>query len=115
MDVRTEWKARRGILTSVIVGCKDGEVVILVGQVGQKLVTGASGIDRTECRSETGEACIVQGLNEARDVGGVVLGISQSGGESQDQSRGNENHVSGSKGGEGEALRRYEDRSCLRL
>ena len=86
----------RGRLTCVIVGCKDSIVFALVGQIDQELVTTLCGVDEGDSRSETGEACVVQGLQKARQVG-IVLGlcIGQGGGEGQDNSRGEENHASG--------------------
>ena len=92
--------AKRGRLTSSIVRCEDGIVVPLVGQSGQELVTSAGGVDETDCSSETGETCVVQRLHEARDIGRVLLGIGQRGGEGQDDSREDENHGLGGGGGE---------------
>ena len=91
--------AKRGRLTSSIVRCKDGIIVPLVGQSGQELVTSAGGVYETDCISESGETCVVQCLHEARDVGGVLLGIGQRSGEGQDDSREDENHVLGGGGG----------------
>jgi hypothetical protein len=90
---------KSGGLTSSVVRCKDGIIVPLVGQVGQELISRAGGVGKADCSSETGEACVVQGLHEARDVGGVLLSISQSG-ESQDHSGEDENHALGGGGGE---------------
>lgn len=114
-DVRTKCTTGNGVLTSVIVGCEDGVVLPLVGEVGQKLVAGTSGIDGTDCSSEAGEACVVQSLHEARDVGSI-LSTSQAGCESQDRSRENENHVLYVGSGEEGGLRRYlEEPSWLAL
>lgn len=88
-----------GVLTSIVVGCEDGVVVPLVGEIGQNLITRTSGIDEADRGSETGEACVVQGLHEARDVGSVLLSTSQAGCESQDRSRENEDHGLGAGGG----------------
>ena len=85
--------AKTSRLTGVVVGCKDGKVFALVGQRGQELAAGPGGIDKADCRSETSKACAVQGLQQARQVGGV-LGIGHSG-ESQDDDREEGNHVSG--------------------
>lgn len=60
---------KRGRLTSRVIGYNDGVVVLLVGQVGQELITGPCGVDGTECRNETGEACVVQDFHEASKVG----------------------------------------------
>ena len=103
VDVRVEsgdGTTKRGRLTSSVVRCKDGIIVPLVGQSGQELVTSAGGVDGTDCNSETGEICVVQGLHESRDVSRVLLGIDQRGGEGQNDSREDENHVLGGGGGE---------------
>ena len=92
----------RGEPTGIVGGCEEGIVPFLVGQGGQKLITGVSVVGGTDCRSESGEACAVQGLQEARQVVRVFLTIHQCGGEGENCGRAEETHGSGrSEGGWG--------------
>jgi len=84
---------KRGRPTSLVGGCKDGEVVALVGQAGEELTTGAGRVGDPDCKGEMGEARIVQRLYETIRVGRVLLSVDQNGGERQDKSREDENHV----------------------
>ena len=62
VEVRIESRngtVKRGRLTSSVIRCKNGIIVLLAGYVGQDLTTSAGGIDQTDCRSEAGEACAV--------------------------------------------------------
>jgi hypothetical protein len=92
----------RGEPTSIVGGCEEGIVPFLVGQGGQELVAGLSVVGGTDCRSESGEACAVQGLQEARQVVRVFLTIGQRCGESENCGRAEETHGSGRSEGDGE-------------
>jgi hypothetical protein len=88
--------------TGIVGGCEEGIVPFLVGQGGQELIAGLSVVGGTDCRSESGKACAVQGLQEARQVVRVFLTINQCGGESENCGRAEEAHGSGRSEGDGE-------------
>lgn len=81
-------------LASIVIGCKHGEVLALVGEFGQELAADVGRVYSTDCRSETGETCGIQGLDEAGHVGRVLgLSICHGSGERQEERREDEDHA----------------------
>jgi len=64
--------AARHVVESVVVGCKHSIVLALVGQLGQELTTDVGRVNRTNRGGESGQARVVQRLNEPRNIGSVL-------------------------------------------
>ena len=102
---------KKSRLTSIVVGCKNCVIGALVGQLCEELTTRVGRVDSTDCGGESGEARVVQGVEETRNISGVlvILSVYPSGGEGEEESREDENHCSGLQvvgRGEEEGLRR---------
>ena len=58
----------------VVIGCKNGVAIPLVGQGGREVVTGRYGVGETDDRNESDEAYPIQDLQEVNQVC-KILGV----------------------------------------